>query len=75
MTTTSPLHVVVAGGGVGAIEAVLALHDLAGDRVRLTIVAPERDFTLRPLRTAEPSPPITSAPTRSASSPHAWAPT
>jgi sulfide:quinone oxidoreductase len=54
MTTPTPLHVVVAGGGVAAIETVLALRDLAGDRVGLTIVAPERDFTLRPLRTAEP---------------------
>src|SRR3954451_15042455 len=54
MLSSSPLHVVVAGGGVAAIETVLALHDLAGDRVRLTLVAPEQDFTLRPLRTAEP---------------------
>jgi sulfide:quinone oxidoreductase len=54
MTSSSPLHVVVAGGGVAAIESVLALRDLAGDRVRLTLVAPGRDFKLRPLRTAEP---------------------
>ena len=47
-------HVVVAGGGVAAVELALALHDLAGDRVRLTIVAPDPDFELRPLRTAEP---------------------
>jgi sulfide:quinone oxidoreductase len=50
----SGFHVVVAGGGVAAIETVLALRDLAGDRVRLTIIAPERDFELRPLRTAVP---------------------
>jgi sulfide:quinone oxidoreductase len=54
MTTSSPIHVVVGGGGVAAIETVLALHDLARDRVRMTMVAPERDFELRPLRTAEP---------------------
>ncbi|MES1194228.1 MAG: FAD-dependent oxidoreductase [Solirubrobacterales bacterium] len=47
-------HVVVAGGGVAAVEFVLALHDLAGDRICLTIVAPDPDFELRPLRTAEP---------------------
>ncbi len=49
-----PNHVVIAGGGVAAVECALALHDLAGDRVRLTIIAPEPDFALRPMRTAEP---------------------
>jgi sulfide:quinone oxidoreductase len=47
-------HVVIAGGGVAAVELALALHDLAGPRVRMTIVAPQRDFELRSLRTAEP---------------------
>ena len=47
-------HVVIAGGGVAGVECALALRDLAGDRVRLTIVAPNREFELRPLRTAEP---------------------
>jgi sulfide:quinone oxidoreductase len=47
-------HVVIAGGGIAAVECALALHDLAGDRIRLTIVAPNREFELRPLRTAEP---------------------
>jgi sulfide:quinone oxidoreductase len=47
-------HVVIAGGGVAAVECALALHDLAGDRIRLTIVAPSPEFELRPLRTAEP---------------------
>jgi sulfide:quinone oxidoreductase len=47
-------HVVIAGGGVAAVELALALADLAGDRVRMTIVAPDPDFELRPLRTAEP---------------------
>jgi sulfide:quinone oxidoreductase len=47
-------HVVIAGGGVAAVELALALGDLAGDRVRLTIIAPEPDFELRSLRTAEP---------------------
>jgi sulfide:quinone oxidoreductase len=47
-------HVVIAGGGVAAVECALALHDLAGDRIRMTIIAPNREFELRPLRTAEP---------------------
>src|SRR3954453_14869653 len=47
-------RVVIAGGGIAAVECALALHDLAGDRVALTIVAPNAQFELRPLRTAEP---------------------
>jgi sulfide:quinone oxidoreductase len=43
-----PLDVVVAGGGVAALELVLALTDLADDRVNITLVAPEADFTYRP---------------------------
>jgi sulfide:quinone oxidoreductase len=54
MTSTDPLHVVVAGGGVAAVETVLALHHLAGARVRITLVAPQPDFEVRALRTAEP---------------------
>ncbi|MDX6726676.1 MAG: sulfide:quinone oxidoreductase [Baekduia sp.] len=52
--SSRPTHVVIAGGGVAAVECALALHDLAGDRLRLTIIAPEPDFELRPMRTAEP---------------------
>jgi sulfide:quinone oxidoreductase len=53
-TTKSPPHVVIAGGGVAAVELALALHALAGARVRLTLVAPQSHFELRALRTAEP---------------------
>jgi sulfide:quinone oxidoreductase len=53
-TIDSPSHVVIAGGGVAAVELVLALHALAGPRVRMTLVAPQPDFELRALRTAEP---------------------
>jgi sulfide:quinone oxidoreductase len=52
--TDSPLHVVVLGGGVAALETLLALRDLADERVRTTFVAPEEHFTYRPLSTAEP---------------------
>jgi sulfide:quinone oxidoreductase len=45
---------VVAGGGVAALEFVLALRALAGDRLSVTVVAPEPDFVLRPLLVAEP---------------------
>ena len=43
-----PLHVVVVGGGVAAIETCLALRALAGTRVQLTIVSPERWYESRP---------------------------
>ena len=52
--TSTPHRVVIAGGGVAGLEALLALHALAGDRVELTIVAPTPDFVYRPLAVAEP---------------------
>jgi sulfide:quinone oxidoreductase len=51
---SAPLEVVVAGGGVAALELVLALRELAADRVSVTVVAPDADFTYRPPSTAEP---------------------
>jgi sulfide:quinone oxidoreductase len=39
--------VVVAGGGPAAIEAMLALRALAGDRVRLELIAPDPDLVVR----------------------------
>lgn len=44
----------IAGGGVAALEAALALRALAGSRVSMTMVAPEDDFVYRPLRVREP---------------------
>ena len=38
------LRVLIAGGGVAGLEALLALRDLAGDRVELTLLSPETDF-------------------------------
>jgi len=49
-----PLTVVVAGGGIAGAEALLALRALAGERVTLTLVAPDQDLVLRPLAVAEP---------------------
>jgi sulfide:quinone oxidoreductase len=48
------VRVLIAGGGVAGLEAILALRSMAGDRVELTLVAPEPDFTYRPLAVAEP---------------------
>jgi sulfide:quinone oxidoreductase len=44
----------IAGGGVAAVEAALALKDLAGDRVAITLLAPEPEFAYRPMRVREP---------------------
>lgn len=49
-----PLEVVIAGGGVAALEAALALHELAGERVTLTLVAPSPEFVYRPMAVLEP---------------------
>lgn len=46
--------VVVVGGGVAGLEALMALRDLAGDRADLTLVAPETDFVYKPLLVEEP---------------------
>lgn len=46
--------VVVAGAGVAGLEAVLALHELAGERVQVQVLAPEPELVYRPLRVREP---------------------
>ena len=48
------MNTVIAGGGVAGLEALLALHTLARDRVSLTLIAPDPDFSYRPLAVAEP---------------------
>jgi sulfide:quinone oxidoreductase len=47
-------RVVIAGGGVAALEAALALRALAEDRVGVELIAPEPHFWYRPLAVAEP---------------------
>ena len=41
-------QVVIAGGGVAALEALIALSELAPHRVRVTLVTPSADFVSRP---------------------------
>ncbi len=48
------LEVVIAGGGVAALEAALTLDEAARDRVRLTILSPAEDFVYRPMAVLEP---------------------
>jgi sulfide:quinone oxidoreductase len=54
MTRNRLPRVVVAGGGIAALEFVLALRSLAGDAVELAVVAPDPDFVLRPALVAAP---------------------
>ena len=49
-----PTHVLIVGGGPAAMEAALALHRLAGDRVATTVLAPETKLTYRPLSVLSP---------------------
>jgi sulfide:quinone oxidoreductase len=45
---------VIAGAGVAGLEALLALRALAGDRVDITLVAPERQFVNRSMSVSQP---------------------
>ncbi|HEU4462883.1 MAG TPA: FAD-dependent oxidoreductase [Solirubrobacterales bacterium] len=54
MHTGGESRVLIVGGGVGAIEATLALRDLAGDRVRIEICTGRGDFVYRPFAVGEP---------------------
>jgi len=49
-----PLRVVIAGGGVAGLEAMLALRELAGDRVDIELLSPSDEFVYRPMLVAEP---------------------
>jgi sulfide:quinone oxidoreductase len=46
--------VVIAGGGVAAIEGLLRLRRLAGDGVKITLLAPNEEFAFRALSVKEP---------------------
>jgi NADH dehydrogenase FAD-containing subunit len=49
--TPPPHRVLIAGGGVAGLEALLALRELAVECVSLTLLTPEREFTYRPRAT------------------------
>lgn len=51
---TQPLHVVIAGGGVGALETAVALRTLAPGAVTVTVVADTDRYVERPLTIGEP---------------------
>jgi sulfide:quinone oxidoreductase len=47
-------HVVIVGGGVAGLEALLALRALAGERIAMTLVSRDDWFVDRPMTVAEP---------------------
>jgi sulfide:quinone oxidoreductase len=51
---TGALRVLIAGGGVAALEAMIALRRLAEERVEIELLAAEAQFWYRPLSVAEP---------------------
>ncbi|MCL2418247.1 MAG: FAD-dependent oxidoreductase [Conexibacteraceae bacterium] len=53
-TEQHPFKVVIVGAGVAGLEAALALRDLAGDRLSLTLLDPAHEFVYRPQSVREP---------------------
>jgi sulfide:quinone oxidoreductase len=53
MVAADRLHVVIAGGGVAALETLLGLRALAGHLVDVTLLSPTREFIYRPVTVAE----------------------
>jgi sulfide:quinone oxidoreductase len=49
-----PFDIVIAGGGIAALEALLALRELAPERARIQLLAPQSEFVHRPMFVAEP---------------------
>jgi sulfide:quinone oxidoreductase len=49
-----PARVLVAGGGIAAVELVVALRKLAGERVEIELLAPGDELVYSPLLVAEP---------------------
>jgi len=46
-------EVLIAGGGFGAVEAMLALRALAGEDVQVTLISPQLEFAYRPAATMD----------------------
>ncbi len=53
-THPEKFRVLIAGGGIAAIETALALQHLAPNRVKVTMLAPNEELVYRPMTVAEP---------------------
>jgi sulfide:quinone oxidoreductase len=53
VSPAGPAHVLIAGGGFGAVEAMLALRALAPERVRVTLISPSPVLAYKPAATTE----------------------
>ena len=51
---TALSRVLILGGGIAGLEALLALRDLAAGRTEVTVIAPDPRFTYKPLIVEEP---------------------
>jgi len=49
-----PTNVLIAGGGPAALEAALRLHRVGAGHVTTTVLAPEAEFSYRPLSVLDP---------------------
>ena len=54
MVEAASQRVVIAGGGIAALEGLLAVRELTDGRAEVTLVAPTDEFTYRPLLVREP---------------------
>ncbi len=52
--SAADFKVVIAGGGIAGLEAVLALRALAGPDLQITMLAADPEFVHRPMRVEEP---------------------
>jgi len=71
------MRVLVVGAGMAALETVMALHALAGDRVAIALIAPEAELVYHPIAAKPPSETICAmsaapGPIVSASAPGSW---
>jgi sulfide:quinone oxidoreductase len=49
-----PLEVLIAGAGVAGLETMMALRELAGPRVRMTLLTPNKELVYKPMSVLEP---------------------
>jgi len=53
-TPTEQFRVIIVGGGMAAMEAALALHELAPGQAQVSVLAPNEQLVYRPMTVREP---------------------